>query len=127
MWLLLFLLQGEKGEPGVDKNTNGGVKVSVTLYFLKTEMTNFQSPKQKGKRMLYPYSNKGLIRFSLVVLTFERRILNITFDFSTKGEKGSRGDKGSQGEKGPQGQKGIPGTCDTKVIIKKHFPDFQPL
>ena len=47
------------------KNSNGGVKVSVTLYFfLKTEMTNFQSPKQKGKR-------KGLIQFSLEVLTYE--------------------------------------------------------
>ena len=55
----------------MDKNSNGGVKVSVTLYFfLKTEMTNFQR-KQKGKRMLYPYSNKGLIQFSLVVLTYE--------------------------------------------------------
>ena len=65
-------MQGEKGEPGVDKNTTGGVKVSVTLYFfLKTEMTEFQGPKQKGKRMLYPYSNKGLIQFSLVVLTYE--------------------------------------------------------
>ena len=56
----------------MDKNSSGGVKVSVTLYFfLKTEMTNFQSPKQKGKRMLYPYSNKGVIQFSLVVLTYE--------------------------------------------------------
>ncbi|CAH3148011.1 unnamed protein product [Porites evermanni] len=65
-------IKGEKGEPGVDKNSNDGVKVSVTLYFLlKTEMTNFQSTKQKGKRMLYPCSNKGLIRFSLVVLTYE--------------------------------------------------------
>ena len=90
-------------------------------------MTNFQGPKQKGKGMLYPYSNKGLIRFSLVVLTYEWRIINITFDFSTKGEKGSRGDKGSQGEKGPQGKKGIPGTCDTKVLVIKHFPDFQSL
>ena len=111
----------------MDKNINGRVKVSVTLYFfLKTEMTNFQR-KQKGKRMLYPHSNKGLIQFSLVVLTYEWRIINITFDFSTKGEKGSRGDKGSQGEKGSQGQKGIQGTCDTKVIIIKHFPDFQSL
>ena len=56
----------------MDKSSNGGVKVSVTLYFLlKTEMTNFQCPKQKGKRVLYPYSNKGLIRLSLVVLTYE--------------------------------------------------------
>ena len=84
-------------------------------------MTNFQSPKQKGKRMLYPYSNKELIPFSLVVLTYE------CFDFSTKGEKGSRGDNGSQGEKGSQGQKGMSGTCDTKVIVIKHFPDFQSL
>ena len=45
----------------------------------------------------------------------------ITFDFSTKGEKGSRGDKGSQGEKGSQGQKGMQRTCDTKVIVLKHF------
>ena len=128
MWFLLFLLYGEKGEPGVDKNTNGGVKVSATLYFfLKTEMTNFQSPKQKGKRMLYPYSNKGVIQFSLVVLTYEWRIINITFDFSTKGEKGSRGDKGSQGQKGSQGRKGMQGTCDIKVIALKHFPDFQSL
>ena len=112
----------------MDKNSNGGVKVSVTLYFFfNTEMTNFQSQKQTGKRMLYPYSNKGLIQFSLVVLTYEWRIINITFDFSTKGEKGSRGDKGSQGEKGSQGQKGIQGTCDTKVIVIKHFPDFQSL
>ena len=74
--------------------------------------------------MLYPYSNKGLIQFSLVVLTYEWRIINISFDFSTKGEKGSRGDKGSQGEKGSQGQKGIQGTCDTKVIIIKHFQIF---
>ena len=112
----------------MDKSSNGGVKVSVTLYFLsKTEMTSFQGPKQKGKRVLYPYSNKGLTRFSLVVLTYEWRIINITFDFSTKGEKGSRGDKGSQGEKGSQGQKGIPGTCDKKVIIIKHLPDFQSL
>ena len=45
----------------MDKNSSGGVKVSVTLYFfLKTEMTNFQR-KQKEKRMLYPHSNKGLI------------------------------------------------------------------
>ena len=111
----------------MDKNSSGGVKVSVTLYFfLKTEMTNFQR-KQKGKRMLYPHSNKGLFQFSLVVLTYEWRIINITFDFSTKGEKGSRGDKGSQGEKGSQGQKGMSGTCDTKVIIIKHFPDFQSL
>ena len=28
---LLFLLQGEKGEPGMDKNSNGGVKVSVSF------------------------------------------------------------------------------------------------
>ena len=90
-------------------------------------MTNFHSPNQKGKRMLYPYSNKGLIQLSLVVLTYEWRIINITFDFSAKGEKGSRGDKGSQGEKGSQGQKGMPGTCDTKVIVIKHFPDFQSL
>ena len=56
----------------MDKNSNGGVKVSVTLYFFfNTEMTNFQSPKQTGKRMLYPYSKKGLIQFSLVVLTYE--------------------------------------------------------
>ena len=110
----------------MDKNSNGRVKVSVTLYFfLKTGMTKFQSPKQTGRRMLYPYSNKGVIQFSLMVLTYEWRIINITFDFSTKGEKGSRGDKGSQGEKGSQGQKGIPGTCDTKVIVRKHFPDFQ--
>ena len=55
----------------MDKNSNGRVKVSVTLYFfLETEMTNFQR-KQKGKRMLYPHSNKGLIQFSLVVLTCE--------------------------------------------------------
>ena len=47
--------------------------------------------------------------------------LIITFDFSTKGEKGSRGDKGSQGEKGSQGQKGMQGTYDTKVIVLKHF------
>ena len=84
-------------------------------------MTNFQSPKQKGKRMVHPYSNKGLIQFSLVVLTYE------CFDFSTKGEKGSRGDKGSQGEKGSQGQNGMPGTCDTKVIVIKYFPDFRSL
>ena len=72
MWFLLFLFEGEKGEPGMDKNSNDGVKVSVTLYFfLKTEMTNFHSPKLKGKRMLYPYSNKRLIQFSLVVLTYE--------------------------------------------------------
>ena len=55
------------------------------------------------------------------------KFLNITFDFSTKGEKGSRGDKGSQGEKGSQGRKGMQGTCDTKVIALKHFPDFQSL
>ena len=54
--------------------------------------------------------------------------LIITFDFFTKGEKGSRGDKGSQGEKGSQGQKGISGTCDIKVrTALKHFPDFQSL
>ena len=49
--------------------------------------------------------------------------LIITFDFSTKGEKGSRGngDKGSQGENGSQGQKGMQGTCDTKVIVLKQF------
>ena len=47
--------------------------------------------------------------------------LIISFDFSTKGEKGSRGDKGSQGEKGSQGRKGMQGTCDTKVIVLKHF------
>ena len=112
----------------MDKNSNGRVKVSVTLYFfLKTEMTKFQSPKQTGRRMVYPYSNKGVIQFSLMVLTYEWRIINITFDFSTKGEKGSRGDKGSQGEKGSQGQKGIQGTCDTKVIVIKHLPDFQSL
>ena len=52
----------------------------------------------------------------------------ITFDFSTKGEKGSRGDKGSQGKKGSQGQKGQQGTCDTKVIVLKHFfADFHSL
>ena len=28
---LLFLLQGVKGEPGMDKNSNGGVKVSVSF------------------------------------------------------------------------------------------------
>ena len=53
----------------MDKNTNGGVKVPVSItfhFFLKTEMTNFQSPKQKGRSMRYPYSNKRLI--SLVVL-----------------------------------------------------------
>ena len=49
----------------------------------------------------------------------------ITFDFFTKGEKGSRGDKGSQGEKGSQGQEGLPGKCDTKVIIAlEDFPVF---
>ena len=55
--------------------------------------------------------------------------LIITFDFSTKGEKGSRGDKGSQGENGSQGQKGMLGTCDTKVIVLKHFffSDFHSL
>ena len=47
--------------------------------------------------------------------------LIITFDFSTKGKKGSRGDKGSQGENGSQGQKGMLGTRDTKVIVLKHF------
>ena len=47
--------------------------------------------------------------------------LIITFDFSTKGEKGSRGDKGSQGENGSQGQKGMQGTCDTKVIVLNNF------
>ena len=57
----------------MDKNSDGGVKVSVTLYFfLKTEndqvSAKFQCPKQKGRRMLYPYSNKRLIKFSLVVL-----------------------------------------------------------
>ena len=45
----------------MDKNSNSGVKVSVTLYFLlKTEMTNFQSPKQKGRHIFYPYTNKRL-------------------------------------------------------------------
>ena len=47
--------------------------------------------------------------------------------FFYKGEKGSRGDKGLQGEKGSQGQKGMLGTCDTKVMIKKHFSDFHSL
>ena len=57
----------------MDKNSNSGVKVSITLYFfLKTEMTNFQSPKQIAKHMLYPYRNKGLIQFSLVVLFLRR-------------------------------------------------------
>ena len=28
---LLFLLQGMKGEPGMDKNSNGGVKVRVSF------------------------------------------------------------------------------------------------
>ena len=28
---LLFLLQGMKGEPGMDKNSNGGGKVSVSF------------------------------------------------------------------------------------------------
>ena len=56
----------------MDKNSNSGVKVSVTLYFfLKTEMTN-SIPKQKGRRMLYPYRNKRLIQFSLVVLFLRR-------------------------------------------------------
>ena len=32
----------------MDKNSNGGVKVRVTLhFFLKTEMTHFHSPKKK--------------------------------------------------------------------------------
>ena len=31
---LLFLLQGVKGEPGMDKNSNGGVKVSVSFMTL---------------------------------------------------------------------------------------------
>ena len=57
----------------MDKNSNSGVKVSVTLHFLlKTEMTNFQSPKQKGRRILYPYSNKRLTEFYLVVLFLRR-------------------------------------------------------
>ena len=57
----------------MDKNSNSGVKVSVTLYFLlKTEMTNFQSTKQKGRRIFYPYSNKRLIQFFLVVLFLRR-------------------------------------------------------
>ena len=34
----------------MDKNSNGGIKVSVTLdFFLKTEMTNFHSPKLNKK------------------------------------------------------------------------------
>ena len=55
----------------MDKNSNGAVKVSITFhFFLKTEMTYFQSPKQKGRPMRYPYSNKRLI--SLVVLFLHR-------------------------------------------------------
>ena len=70
----------------MDKNSNGGVKVSVTLYFfLKTEMTKFHSPKQKGRLILYPYSNKRLIQYSLVVL-FLRCCkccsVQVKFDFS---------------------------------------------
>ena len=40
---LLFLLQGVKGEPGMDKNSNGGVKVSVsfmTFFLCKKEHFN---------------------------------------------------------------------------------------
>ena len=40
---LLFLLQGVKGEPGMDKNSNGGVKVSVsfmTFFVCKKEHFN---------------------------------------------------------------------------------------
>ena len=33
-----------------------------------------------------------------------------------------------KGHKGSQGQKGMPGTCDTKVIVLKHFfSDFHSL
>ena len=57
----------------MDKNSNGGVKVSVTLYFfLKREMTNFHSPKQKGRPVRYPYGNKQLFQFSIVVLYLRR-------------------------------------------------------
>ena len=55
----------------MDKNSNGVVQVSVyTSYIkLKTEKTsNFQSPKKKGRRMLYPYIKIRIIQCSLVVL-----------------------------------------------------------
>ena len=37
----------------MDKNSNSGVKVSVTLhFFLKTEMTHFHSPKKRKAHAL---------------------------------------------------------------------------
>ena len=48
----------------MDKNSNGGVKVSVTLSFvLKTEMTNFQNAKQKGKRIFILTATKDSYDF----------------------------------------------------------------
>ena len=79
----------------MDKNSNGGVKVSVsfmTCFLCKKEHfnnldqfsnmdffflpTNFQCPKQKRRHMLYPDTATHTIHSIFMSLT----LLNVTFD-----------------------------------------------
>ena len=95
------------------------------MLLLKSSLFFFLFVSLKDKVAISSYNYRDLLAIFLNIKRSSSLI--ISFDFFTKGEKGSRGGKGSQGEKGSQGQKGMPGTCDTKVNVSKHFPDFHSL